>query len=773
MTQPTFNNTTHNALFFEGANVANGNSFREKWSDVILSALRAVGVYDQIVINDTPPSDTTALWLDTRPHPDEPSVLRRFRTGLTEWTPVTNADFSSDLSFNTRADFVAARLSLGDGTKVCAGGATYVASVGATDIPDLEGFLPFGEVTPDHWAENVAPGTTNMAPATQSAIAYGGARLRKNSRYAFDGGADVTTDDRSLFMPVGSSIVALSATDNPIDVQAARFTLYGEGEIDCASIVSGVAATSAAVGLKVRGISIKNPTSRGITCDNNFSDTEEMEISGARVYWDSAGAAAVAQSIIPLTINLQGTGSTDVQNVLLLNNIVDMSQWTKEDIALMGYPSTGNPNTIGIRVNQSGSAGISDTVRISGNKVVMPVATELDEWNPTNYGQPADTAGQRRPTCVEVVAATASSNDAIVENNNVLGGDLGLSMGRAGRLNFNSNTMRFQTSYCGEFASSEEVTGAGNLFDGVNALRPCSTTNCRIVNLPGSHIVGPKDHSNGQETAFSTTGTTELVNFSGSTFIAVEDNFRMISLVGTAANQIVNLSGCMFIGTGITGCTAIQTRTGTIETLNLTGANFRDIDTNMLDVPAGTVITNLIEVGISAQNASGVNIAGTVTNRFGAFNNASGFTGNAVTLDASTSPPSLDLEAGSHNWNYGGVTWASFRADDITFLAPTADASDTGSVLVSGGGNTGQFRGGTLWLYGNEHASAPGEAMLESGVNRDVTIKSNGVGDVVLDPAGTGSVKFGTHAAIGAETVTGYIEIQDSGGTLRRLAVVS
>ena len=45
--------------------------------------------------------------------------------------------------------------------------------------------------------------------------------------------------------------------------------------------------------------------------------------------------------------------------------------------------------------------------------------------------------------------------------------------------------------------------------------------------------------------------------------------------------------------------------------------------------------------------------------------------------------------------------------------------------------------------------------------------------DVQLTPAGTGLVRYGTHAAIGAETVTGFITIKDSGGTSRKLAVVS
>jgi len=46
--------------------------------------------------------------------------------------------------------------------------------------------------------------------------------------------------------------------------------------------------------------------------------------------------------------------------------------------------------------------------------------------------------------------------------------------------------------------------------------------------------------------------------------------------------------------------------------------------------------------------------------------------------------------------------------------------------------------------------------------------------DLRLTPKGTdGRVRFGTHAAIGAETVTGFIEVRDSAGTLRKLAVLS
>lgn len=45
--------------------------------------------------------------------------------------------------------------------------------------------------------------------------------------------------------------------------------------------------------------------------------------------------------------------------------------------------------------------------------------------------------------------------------------------------------------------------------------------------------------------------------------------------------------------------------------------------------------------------------------------------------------------------------------------------------------------------------------------------------DLRLTPAGTGLVMFGTHSAIAAETVTGYITVKDAAGNTRKLAVVS
>jgi hypothetical protein len=45
--------------------------------------------------------------------------------------------------------------------------------------------------------------------------------------------------------------------------------------------------------------------------------------------------------------------------------------------------------------------------------------------------------------------------------------------------------------------------------------------------------------------------------------------------------------------------------------------------------------------------------------------------------------------------------------------------------------------------------------------------------DLAFTPKGTGNVRFGTYTANMALTIQGYIEIKDSGGTVRRLAVIA
>jgi hypothetical protein len=68
-------------------------------------------------------------------------------------------------------------------------------------------------------------------------------------------------------------------------------------------------------------------------------------------------------------------------------------------------------------------------------------------------------------------------------------------------------------------------------------------------------------------------------------------------------------------------------------------------------------------------------------------------------------------------------------------------------------------------------------ALTTTSTTMGIVCETAGTGadniDLSLTPAGTGNVRFGTHSAVGTELVTGFITIKDSGGTSRKLAVIS
>jgi len=82
-------------------------------------------------------------------------------------------------------------------------------------------------------------------------------------------------------------------------------------------------------------------------------------------------------------------------------------------------------------------------------------------------------------------------------------------------------------------------------------------------------------------------------------------------------------------------------------------------------------------------------------------------------------------------------------------------------VFFNNGPNSAQVNYASFTSNGT--GSAP--VISAAGVDTDV--------DLSLSGKGAGNIRFGTHAALAAETVTGYITIKDSGGTVRKLAVVS
>jgi hypothetical protein len=137
----------------------------------------------------------------------------------------------------------------------------------------------------------------------------------------------------------------------------------------------------------------------------------------------------------------------------------------------------------------------------------------------------------------------------------------------------------------------------------------------------------------------------------------------------------------------------------------------------------------------------------------------------------------IESTAGAGNLTLGGTITAG-----ANIVAAGSFASTSGNVEVYS--NAGLFSFGAaadvILTRGAAAATLQLGSNAASGVNQ--TIKAcNGTagagGDLILK-GGTGTttngnVRFGTHSAVVAELVTGYITIKDESGTLRKLAVIS
>jgi hypothetical protein len=125
------------------------------------------------------------------------------------------------------------------------------------------------------------------------------------------------------------------------------------------------------------------------------------------------------------------------------------------------------------------------------------------------------------------------------------------------------------------------------------------------------------------------------------------------------------------------------------------------------------------------------------------------------------------------------------RADaDIGWAASAGEAKGArdlllwrdaaGRLALRNGSNDQAFR-----IYGSYTDAANYERASLACADETVILAAETAGsgaddmDIALSPAGDGHVRFGSHAAVSSETITGYITIKDSSGTLRKLAVLS
>jgi len=113
------------------------------------------------------------------------------------------------------------------------------------------------------------------------------------------------------------------------------------------------------------------------------------------------------------------------------------------------------------------------------------------------------------------------------------------------------------------------------------------------------------------------------------------------------------------------------------------------------------------------------------------------------------------------------INTVGFQLDSNVWLSwGSVAASSTQYTFLSGA-----LAAATLTM-GKVHATTATDQTIQAhgvttGTGADLILKG-GSGSVA-----SGNVRFGTHATVGIELVTGYITIKDEGGTLRKLAVIS
>lgn len=230
--------------------------------------------------------------------------------------------------------------------------------------------------------------------------------------------------------------------------------------------------------------------------------------------------------------------------------------------------------------------------------------------------------------------------------------------------------------------------------------------------------------------------------------------------------------------TGDTG--VMRNAAGVVEINNGTAGDYRDLTLRTLLAGAGATITadtpaiNLTQTwnsGAVTFTALKVNVTNTASATASMLMDlqVGGSSLFKVEKDGRAAITTLYPIGQPSSWydiKYGYNSWL-FRAyaQDVLDLSGQTLAVKTQATFVFG------------WVSGSSLSGVSADTGLgrnaagiveinngTKGTLRDLTMRNIDI---------TGTIKGGTHTAIGAETVTGYITITDAGGTSRKVAVVS
>ena len=319
-------------------------------------------------------------------------------------------------------------------------------------------------------------------------------------------------------------------------------------------------------------------------------------------------------------------------------------------------------------------------------------------------------------------------------------------------------------------SSAATLTGAntatGDLFPLLDVSAAAGSQGSKItrdelriaMGLTGNGVVA----TGGYTLTIPATGTVALLgtanSFTAGQTIAPSSAATCLTLTGgtvTTSNPLIsatqtwNAVGTTFHGALINVTNTASPVSSSLLTLQVGGSStfeFRRTDNYW-----GTAAIWTSSSGISIQNSSSqLNVT----------------CGGAAVIVAATGVP---LHIGSTTTQISLITNAAGSVTGVNLFITASN------ILQQRNGNNAQ----TQQLYGTftDASNYTRLSLAATSTTMTIACETAGTGadniDLTLTPAGTGVVQFGTHSGLAAETVTGYITVKDSGGTTRKLAVVS
>lgn len=231
---------------------------------------------------------------------------------------------------------------------------------------------------------------------------------------------------------------------------------------------------------------------------------------------------------------------------------------------------------------------------------------------------------------------------------------------------------------------------------------------------------------------------------------------------------------------------------GTFTTLTATGNINLTQSTTTVNTPSGTILS-FVDGGLSPNTGAYLQLGNSAT---------SASTQRAAGANTNISIYWLSKGTGFHSFNTNNATGTqqmvvSHTASAVNYVQVTGAATGGRPTISAQGSDTnvgltfiskGSSR--TAAFFNNNAASSFQFSIGLAGTTNAVNyLNANGVAassspeltaegtdtnlDIRFTPKGTGNVRFGTFTSNADTAVTGYITIKDSGGTVRKLAVIA